>query len=265
MIDIGAFAEAGARRVSKASATDFFGGAPTESIFSAGIGAGASDSDIAAREIIASNEREINRIRGYKVQLTPTDNQRLKVLRTKIIELNEKANSATATELDFDKRKEFLAEADRILGKPSADVETDDILATLRKKIDDLLAPNLNPAVEKRVAVLEKLKSSFETQIARNIKSKTPQLQLQNVQRQIINLTPPRNVNELSKGEQREYNQLAELVNKHVGDKLVLGTREAIRVAELQTSINELKSSLPADTSGGPSAAAVARAYVRLA
>jgi len=266
MGDVAALISSGGQTPSKAKATDFFGDRSADSVFSIGVSGGsATDSQLAAKAIIASNEREINRIRGYKVQLTPSDNQRLRVLRDKIITINERATNATASEKDFEDRIGFLAEADKILGKPSADIEADDILATLREKINDLLAPKLSPAVERRVKTLETLKSSFEAQVTRNVKNRTPQLQLQNVTRQLLNLTPARAVSELSVPERREYDELASLTNLHVGDKLVLNSREAIRVADLQASINSLKSSLPADTSGQPTAAAVARAYTRLA
>jgi len=266
MVDIAGLAASGGAGPSKAKATDFFGGRSADSVFSilAGSGGGATDSQLAAKAIIASNEREINRIRGYKVQLTPSDNQRLRVLRGKIIDINERATSATASQKDFDDRIKFLAEADKVLGKPSADVEADDILATLREKINDLLAPKLNPATERRVKTLEILQDSFAKQVERNTNNRTAQLQVQNVVRQIRALTPSRAVSELSVGDRREYDELARLTNLHVGEKLVLNSREAIRVADLQNSINSLKSSLPPDTGGAPSAADVARAYTRL-
>ncbi len=266
MGDVAALISSGGPPPGKAKATDFFGGRTADSVFSIGVsGGGATDSQLAAKAIIASNEREINRIRGYKVQLTPSDNQRLRVLRDKILTINERATNATASGKDFEDRIKYLAEADKILGKPSADIEADDILATLRKKIDDLLAPKLSPAVERRVKTLETLKASFEAKVARNVENRTPQLQLQNVTRQILKLTPARSISQLSVAEKREYDELARLTNLHVGDKLVLNSREAIRVADLQTSINSLKASLPPDTSGQPTAAAVARAYTRLA
>ncbi len=266
MVDIAGLAASGGAGPSKAKATDFFGGRSADSVFSITTGGtgGATEVQLAAKDIIASNEREINRIRGYKVQLTPSDNQRLRVLKGKIVDINERTTNATASEKDFENRIKYLAEADKILGKPSADVEADDILATLREKINDLLAPKLNPATERRVKVLETLKDSFASQVERNTNSRTAQLQVQNVVRQIRALTPSRAVSELSVGERREYDELARLTNLHVGEKLVLNSREAIRVANLQTSINSLQSSLPADTSGQPTAAAVARAYTRL-
>jgi len=265
MGDVAALISSGGPPPSKAKATDFFGGRTADSVFSIGVsGGGATKAQLAAKAIISSNEREINRIRGYKIQLTPSDNQRLRVLRDKIITINEKATSATASTKDFENRIKFLAEADKILGKPSANVEADDILATLRKKINDLLAPKLSRSVARRVKVLETLKASFTAQVERNTKSRTPQLQLQNVSRQILKLTPARSVSELSVAERREYDQLASLTNLQAGEKLVLNARESIRVADLQNSINSLKSSLPPDTSGQPTAAAVARAYTRL-
>lgn len=264
MVAIGAFSDAATRQVSKASATDFFGGGTAQSVFSVGVGGGATDGQQASKVIIASQETEINRIRGYKLKLTPSETEQLRQIRADVIELNEKAGNATATEEDLDKRKELLAEADVILGKPSADVEADDILATLREKINDVLSPELSNPTQRRVDILEKLKANFEKQITRNPSNKQPQLQLQNVARQILTLTPLTHISQLSSADRKEYDQLVELTNKHVGEKLVLSARESIRVADLQTSINELKASLPADSGSGPSPADVSRAYVRL-
>lgn len=263
MVDIAGLAASIGSGPSKAKATDFFGGDSAVAIFSVGISGGATDAQLAAKSIIASNKREINRIHGYKVQLTPSDNQALRKLQEKVVVINDKAADGIATEYDLEKRIDYLAAADKILGKPVVDVEADDILATLNEKINDLLAKKLTPAVENRVKLLETLSASYEDKIARNVDSRLPQLQLQNVTRQLLALTPSRSISQLSDNERREYDQLVELVNKHVGEKLSLNSKDSIRVASLQATITELQSSLPADTSGQPTAADVARAYTR--
>ena len=62
--------------IGKYSGADIFGGGSAESVFAAGAG-GASNEQVAAKAIVTAQKREINRIKGYKLELTPAENQRL--------------------------------------------------------------------------------------------------------------------------------------------------------------------------------------------
>lgn len=234
-------------------------------MLSIGKSAGATPEQETAQATITAQRREINRIRGYKLQLTPAENQKLSQIQQKIQEIGSRAAQGIARPDEFEDRAELFREADRIIGKPTVDVEADTVLADLNAKIEALLQPKLPKAVAQRVESLERIKSSYEDKIAENPDSRTNIAQIQSLSRIITELKPLREVSELSQAERREYDELVQQVNDHAGAKIELTSKEAIKVAALQSSISQLSSQLPPDASTQPTAAAVARAYVRLA
>ncbi len=244
--------------------TSFFGSSSSvDNIFAARLSSPSSPAQQAAKLSIGAAEREINRIRGYKIQLTPADNKRLADIQERIQAIETKAAEGTARQDEIEERSELFREADEIIGKPSADVETDDVLAELRGQIDDLLAPKLDRVRANRLETLENLKTSLEEQIDEGGNQFLLD-QFQNVVRQIDNLAPPRQIHELSQSERIAYDDLVDQVNNHANAKLVLNSRESIRVFNLEQTIQDLTASLPPDTSGQPTAADVSRAYSRL-
>ncbi len=242
-----------------------WGAGTAESILEISATGGANSAAAAAELSIGAMKKDVNRIRGYKVLLTPADNDRLTKVREQIQTIDKKAADGTVRADELDDRAELFKEADRILGKPSADVEFDDFLDEINGKIEDLLLPRLDRNQANRLETLEMLRDSLEEQIEENPNARTPQVQLQNVARQINELTPARQLSELSFAERAEYDALAELANDYAGAKIVLNAKESDRVFNLEKAINDLSVLLPPDPASQPSASAVARAYSRLA
>lgn len=243
-----------------------FGSSSATSIFAVGLSASSNTTpqQQIAQTTIDSSEREIKRIRGYKEQLTPAENQRLFKIQERIHEIETKATEGTIRPDEVEERSELYLEADAIIGKPSADVENDATLADYSSQIEELLAPKLNPSNAARLKRLENYRTSLQNSIADGDDTATTRNRLQGVIKQINDVNVPREVHTLSVSEQKQYDELVELVNNHAGAKLVLNAKESKRVYDLQQSISQLSSLLPADTSGQPTAAAVARAYTRL-
>ncbi len=246
-----------------ASVSDIFGGGTADSIFSIGVSGGGNEGQQAAKVAVEAAETEINRIRGYKLRLTPADKQRLGKIQEEITAIDEKARAGTIRPDEIEARSELFREADEIIGKPSANVEADETLEDYRQQIDDLLAPRLDGAKKRRLETLEKFKLSLEDQISEGDESAITRNRLVNVNKQITDITPPRRIQDLSTSEKAEYNRLVQQVNDYAGAKLVLNARESIRVYNLQKTIDDLSSSLPPDPSSQPTPAAVARAYAR--
>lgn len=245
--------------------TSILSTAPGESFFSIGVSEGATAVQSSAQVAITSHKREINRIRGYKLQLTPADNQRLAKLQDKITDLNRKAAEGTIRSDEIRQRGEYYRQADRIVGKPSVDVDADATLAALSKQIDALLAPRLDPARQKRLDLLEKLKGRLQTRLEDKPSNETVIAQIRNIIKQIADIAPPRDVHTLSPGEKRTYDGLVRQVNDYAEAKLLLNARESVRVYELQRSIDQLAQLLPPDLSSQPTAAQAASLYARLA
>ena len=77
------------------SAETLFGSGAAGSILSAGQSASGISNQQSAATIITSQKREINRIRGYKLDLTPADLQKLSKLKEKIQVIEAKAAAGT--------------------------------------------------------------------------------------------------------------------------------------------------------------------------
>mgnify|MGYP006921600771 CR=1 FL=1 len=241
-----------------------WGASTAEDLLSITAGGAGNEAEQAAKLSIGAMEREVKRIRGHKLVLTPADNERLAKLQERIQLINQRTSDGEVRADELEERTELYREADKILGKPSADVESDDTLESLNVQIHDLLLPRLNPAQAKRLELLETMSKNLTKQLDEDSSSLTARRQFQNVSRQIKELTTARQIHELSISERNQYDDLVEQVNSHAKAKLELHSREAIRVYQLEKAIEDLKASLPPDTADQPSSAAVARAYTRL-
>jgi len=247
----------------KASATAFFGSPSTQSVFTAGKSNAASPEQENARVIIKAQKRQINQIRGYKLDLTPAENHRLSKIQIEVQQIQSKAGAGTVRPDELEDRAALLAEADEIIGKPTVDAVADQFLADMAGLLEALLAPKLDPSLQKRVDQLLRVKGTLETALNAN-NSDTLRSQFQSISNHIDSLTPPRAVSSLSTSERREYDKIAVLINDHVGEKIQLSSRETTRVAQLEQSISSLQAQLPPDVSQQPTPQQVTRAYTRL-
>ena len=247
------------------SAVSPFGGVSIWSVFSPGQGEGISPEQQSARVIIDSQRQEINRLRGYKPVLSNAEKAKLAEIQAKVVAIQEKSANGTVRPDELEDRKELLAEADRIIGKPTSEVDgEDEKLAEYASLLQALLNPKLNPIQQKQLDRLERVKDNLEENLNRNPESATIRAQFQNITRRIEELNPPRAISELSIAERKAYDDLAELINERAGAKIQLSARDMIRVAELENSILDLQSLLPPDPSQQPTAQQVSRAYSRL-
>ncbi len=130
-----------------AKATDVFGSARVDSVFFNGQSAPSppSPQQETAWVSIIAQKREINRIHGYKLQLTPAESKRLSEIQADVIDIERKASGGTVRTDELDDRIELLAEADEIIGKPAVDVAADDTLAEFAQAVESLLEPKLDP------------------------------------------------------------------------------------------------------------------------
>ena len=246
------------------SAESFFGSASPGSVLSAGQTSSGNSNQQSAAVIITAQKREINRIRGYKLDLTPTDLQKLSKLKEKIQVIEAKAAAGTVRQDELDDRLEFLEDADRIVGKPIVDVEIDDKLAEFNALRVAVLEPKLDNATAKRVAFLERFKETVSQQINEDPERHSLQLKFQSIDGLIKQLKPLRSPTQLSKAEIKTYDDIVELINDHAGVKIELTAAESSKVAALEGSIAQFQSILGPDLSQQPSAQAVANAYTAL-
>ncbi len=192
--------------------------------------------------IIAAETREINRIKGYKVQLTPADNKRLDQLQEKILQVQEKAQRGTANAKDYEDRTKAYAEANKIVGKKTLTQEQSDdpAMKELATGLAALMKPRLSPAVKQRVDVLEKIQISLEEQLNDRPDSPVLKGRYQIVVSTLAKIAPLRKVSQLSPSEIKDYDKMAEAINKLAGFKLQLPSKDAKRVAVLERVITDL-------------------------
>jgi hypothetical protein len=247
-----------------ATAESFFGSASAESIISAGQSSSGTSDQQSAALIITAQKREINRIRGYKLELSPADLQKLSKLKVKIQEIEAKAAAGTVRADELDDRLEFLDDADRIVGKPIVDIEVDDTLAEYNALKVALLEPKLDRATAKHVAFLERVKDAVGEQINNNPDRHSLALKFQSIDGIIDRLKPLRSPADLSRAEIKTYDDIVELINNHLDVKVELTAAETAKVAALESSIAQFQSILGPDLSQQPTAQAVANAYVSL-
>lgn len=250
----------------KSAISELFGAqGGAETFFYAGLSERPSPAQETARVTIDSHRREINRLRGYKPVLTSTEQARLREIQEQVLAIERKAGQGIVRADELEDRRELLREADIIIGKPVVDVEADEELAGLATLMETLLAPKLNPAQEKRVSRLERMRDNIELQFNQNPKSATLRAQFQNLVAQIDSILVPRKITELSPAEVRAYDDLVNLINEKAGAKIELQSRDAKRVLELERSILQMQDLLPPDASQQPTPQSVANAYVSLA
>ncbi|MFQ5625267.1 MAG: hypothetical protein ACE5FM_01265 [Methyloligellaceae bacterium] len=246
------------------TASALFGSASAKSIVSATQATSGTSDQQSARSIINAHNREINRIRGYKLDLTPSDKRKLVELKEKIQAIETKASKGTVREDELDDRLEMLDEADVIIGKPIVDVEADQQLANFNSLKLALLEPKLDNAIAKRVAFFERFRDTIEQQINDNPDRFSLQLKFQSVVKQLDVLKPLRSTSQLSVAERKAYDDIVELINDHAGVKIELTSQESDKVDTLKRSIEQFENSLGPDISKQPTPQAVARAYTAL-
>ena len=215
--------------------------APTADAFFSQAASGESSAQVVAQATIKAANREINRIRGYKLELSPADNAQLIKIQEQVQKIEQKAQAGTVRPDELEDRVELFTEADRIIGKPTVDIEADTTLAELSAGLDLILKPRLSGAVQNQVDSLVRIKANLEERISDNPDSATLQAQFQSVSRVLDGLAPLRPISSLSAAERRDYDEQVELINDYAGAKVELTTKESLKVSQLQSTIAEMQ------------------------
>lgn len=198
-------------------------------------------SSIDANQLITKGlKREIDRLQGFKVDITPANARRLADLQTRIARLEANAGPDGLSLDQHDDRAGLFREAYEILGKPYVDVESDATLKQLVGLVDTLLEPKLQGAKKQRLENLRKLEENYFNQFAVGNATKTLARRIANVQRQIESLTPPRRISELNFAERSAYNQLVEQINRRAGHEYLMPAAKREKAERLQETMGKL-------------------------
>ncbi len=220
--------------------SDALFGAPTaDALFSAGLSTSVQANDL----IVKSLQRDLDRLNGYKVDLSPSEQDRLASLQEQIGRINERASpDGVLSDSDATERTELYQKAYAILGKDYVDVKKDSTLTELMQKVDDLLEPKLRGAQKARLDRLRTLEANFLNDYDPGTVSNAKMQQIRNIQVQIRELTPPRKISTLSVTERADYNSLVEQINEKAGTDLLLNTRDRLKAEQIQATIDSFGS-----------------------
>lgn len=216
--------------------SDALFGAPTaDAIYSAGLSTSIQANDL----IVKGLQRDLDRLNGYKVDLPPAQQKELEDLQAQIGRINERADpDGVLSDSDATDRTELYQDAYKILGKDYVDVKKDSTLTNLMQKVDDLLEPKLRGAQKARLERLRTLETNFLNDYEKGSTSNAQMRQIRNIQVQIRELTPPRQLSQLSNTERADYNNLVKQINEKSGTDLLLNTRDRLKAEQIQSSID---------------------------
>lgn len=251
-----------------AAASELFGSSGNaQSIFASNVSVGPSQAQQSARAIVTAQTREVNRIRGYKLDLTSAENFRLTEIQGEILKIQEKVNGGTVRADELEDRVDLYREADTIIGKPvlATEVTEDEVVVDFASALETLLLPKLDTVTQSRVDSLLRVKDTLEENLSDNPDNSVVRAQFASVTNALDNLQPLRSVQSLSNEERALYDETVAAMNEYVDAKLQLSSKEAIRVRQLEESIANLQSSLATDPANLPTSGAVNRAYARFA
>ncbi len=187
-----------------------------------------------------SLKRKLDRVQGYRVDLTPAETRQLAKLQDQIVRLEQRAGPGGLSIDQYNDRAGLYREANKILGKDYVDVEADSVLKGLIDQVDALLEPKYRGAKKERLDNLRKLEIRLYESFARGNTSSALARQIANVKSQIASLVPPRRMSELSASERREYDALVEKVNARAGADYLLGARKREKAEAIQASMARL-------------------------
>lgn len=239
------------------SATALFSGGSATSLFStAAAGAIGSISVGANDAILKGMQDEIDRLQGFRTDLTVAEKQQLSEYQGKISDIEKEAQSRALTDDEISERADLYARAYKILGKDYTDVSDDSFVQTKLTAIDDLLATKPTGADADRLERLENIKATLtdqaNTAAAGNGATDTVSSQLITVNGQIYDLTRPRDFTDLSQDEIKQYDELATAINDHLGYEYQLPADKRLKIAHIQQTMDTLQSS-----GGGTTSAAL--------
>ncbi len=216
------------------SSSDFFGPATADALFSAGLANGVQANEL----IVASLQRDLDRLNGYRVDLPPSEQQELASLQEKIGRINGRVRpDGTLSASDADERARLYRDAYKILGKDYVEVKNDRYLSELMQKVDTLLEPRLQGEQKARLERLRAMEANLLGSFEPGNTSASSINHIRNIQTQIRELTPPRKMSQLSVTEKADYNRLVNQINTKAGTDLLLNSVDRLKAEKIQDTI----------------------------
>lgn len=244
---IGSIGGSSSYGASSSKASQLFGdgnGGGASSIFSTAANA-SSGLSVDTRQLITKGlQDQIDRLQGYRTNLTVAEKQKLADYQQEITNINQMATTRILTSEEKNDRAEAYVESYKILGKEYEDVSDDTYVTTRAQEITDLLATKPKGAEATRLERLQTVYTSLTDQ-ADEVEGDIPTYlgsQILSVARQIQQLTAPRKLASLSIAERNQHDKLVNEINEHVGFEYELTSDKKLKIEKLQATINAVNS-----------------------
>ncbi len=232
---------------SSSKASQLFGdgnGATGSSLFRTAANASSGLSVDTKQLITKGLQDQIDRLQGYRTNLSVAEKQKLADYQAEITSINQLATTRLLTTEEKSDRAEAYVESYKILGKEYEDVSDDTYVTSRAAEITDLLATKPQGAEATR---LERLQTAYNslTDQADDAEGDTPTYlasQILSIARQIQELTVPRKIASLTVAERNQHDKLVNEINEHVGFEYELTSDKKLKIEQLQATINAVNS-----------------------
>ncbi|MBU1175660.1 MAG: hypothetical protein KKH72_09685 [Alphaproteobacteria bacterium] len=226
------------------SGTALFGdNVSATSLFSASLNASSAITIDATQIAVKGIQDQIDRIQGFRTNLTPAEKQQLTDYQETIVNINQTATTRILTDDEISERAEAYVESYRILGKEYVDFSNDDFVVEKSNALTELLATKPQGAEAKRLERLENVLTNLKASATDREGDPPATLiaRITSVSRQIDQLTAARPLSTLSRAELREHDTLVDEINTHVGFDLELTSSKKLQIERLQKTIEVIQ------------------------
>lgn len=224
------------------SATALLGNSTSAtSLFASNLTGNSGGVTVDARQIaIKGMQDQIDRLQGFRTDLSVAEKQELANYQKTIQDFNEIASTRLLNKYELADRAEAYIESYKILGKEYADFTNDATVTALSSQLEDLIATKPKGAEAVRLERLQNVLNTIEDQINSSDSGATDLLTSRgiSVARQINQLTAARPISSLSQDEIRQHDELVEKINSYVGFELDLTSGTKLKIERLQNTID---------------------------
>lgn len=226
------------------SGTELFGdNVSATSLFAANLTASSAITIDAKQMAIKGIQDQIDRIQGYRTNLSVAEKQQLAKHQEKIVAINQLATTRILTPDELAERGQAYVDSYRILGKEYEDFTNDAFVNAKSDALADLIATKPRGAEAERLERLQGVLANLKRSATEREGDPPLSLVTQtlSVNKQIAQLTKPRPISSLSPDELRQHDKLVDEINEHVGFELELSSSKKIQIERLQKTIQAIQ------------------------
>lgn len=225
----------------KSATSVFEGGASGQSLIAI-TSSSATLSGVQVNEqqlVIKGIQDEIDRTLGYRTDLSVVEKQELANLQFSIGPFNELAQARSLTADELEDRADLYVDAFAILGKDYVDVASDEYLTGKSDELTALMTTVPKGAFAEQLTVLQNMQTSIQDRV-NELGDTGVELyydQLRSIAARVSQLTPARDISDLSTEELSRHDELAAEINDYAGQELQINSDKRLKIERLQATM----------------------------